>query len=141
VREGRRREFSSFTTFSGEQVPDPQDEETYRRSILDWSEIHHPPHAEMLAWYRALLRLRATSPDLRADGADDTAAVHDAAGGWLRIRRGRALVLVNVSDRSTDVPLDGHLVDVALSNGDASVVDGSVALAAWSVAVCLPTDV
>jgi maltooligosyltrehalose trehalohydrolase len=138
VREGRRREFESFTTFSGEEVPDPQDEATYRRSILDWSELDRPPHAEMLAWYRALLGLRAASPDLRTDGAGDTAATHDPAGGWLRIRRGHAVVAVNVGDHATEVPLDGLDVVVALANGDARVADDAIELAPWTVAVCLP---
>ena len=33
-REGRRREFSAFAAFSAEDVPDPQDEETFLRSKL-----------------------------------------------------------------------------------------------------------
>ena len=92
----------------------------------------------MLAWYRALLRLRADSPDLRSDGADDTQAVYDGTQGWLRIRRGRAVVVVNVGDGTTQVPLDGGDVAVVLSNGDASIADGTVEVSAWTVAVCLP---
>jgi maltooligosyltrehalose trehalohydrolase len=138
VREGRRREFSSFATFSGQEVPDPQHEATYRRSILDWSERDRAPHAAMLQWYRDLLRLRTQSPDLRADGADDTEATYDEAGRWLRVRRGRALVVINVGDAETTVPLRTHAVDVNLTNGDASLEPGSLRLGPWTVAVCLP---
>jgi maltooligosyltrehalose trehalohydrolase len=141
VREGRRREFGSFTNFSGQEVPDPQDEATYRRSILRWSELSEQPHAEMLGWYRDLLRLRASSEDLRADDPDDTSATYDAAAGWLRVRRGRAVVAINVSDVATTVPLDGADVAVALANGGADLGDGGVEMAPWTVAVCVPTDV
>ena len=34
TREGRKREFAAFTSFSGEQVPDPQDAATARRSVV-----------------------------------------------------------------------------------------------------------
>jgi maltooligosyltrehalose trehalohydrolase len=140
VREGRRREFGSFTNFSGQEVPDPQDEATYRRSILRWSELSEQPHAEMLEWYRSLLRLRASSPDLRADGPDATSAAYDASAGWLRVRRARAVVAINVSDVGTTVPLDGADVRVALANGDANLGNGDVELAPWTVAVCVPRD-
>ena len=35
TREGRRREFAAFAAFAGEEVPDPQDPATFRRSKLD----------------------------------------------------------------------------------------------------------
>ena len=34
TRDGRRREFAAFAEFSGEEVPDPQDEQTFLRSKL-----------------------------------------------------------------------------------------------------------
>ena len=34
TRDGRRREFAAFADFSGEEVPDPQDEQTFLRSKL-----------------------------------------------------------------------------------------------------------
>src|SRR3712207_7341438 len=34
TREGRRREFAAFAQFAGEEVPDPQDEATFRASKL-----------------------------------------------------------------------------------------------------------
>jgi maltooligosyltrehalose trehalohydrolase len=139
VREGRRREFASFSTFSGQEVPDPQSEDTYRRSILDWSERSLPDHAATLEWYRSLLRLRAASADLRTDGAIDSAAVYDAAAGYLRIRRGAALVVANVSDETTKVPLDGADVSVSLANGVAAIEDGAMTVTPWTTVVCLPT--
>jgi maltooligosyltrehalose trehalohydrolase len=58
TREGRRREFASFTAFSGEEVPDPQARETFERSKLDPS----AGDAELRALYRRLIALRRELP-------------------------------------------------------------------------------
>ncbi|WP_437877959.1 malto-oligosyltrehalose trehalohydrolase [Sorangium sp. So ce513] len=71
VTEGRRREFQYFSSFSGAEVPDPQDPRTFQRSKLDWSERQRPEHAGVLAWYRELLGLRAAHPALRRRGRGD----------------------------------------------------------------------
>ncbi|WP_437736520.1 malto-oligosyltrehalose trehalohydrolase [Sorangium sp. So ce1335] len=74
VTEGRRREFQYFSSFSGAEVPDPQDPRTFQRSKLDWSERQRPEHAGVLAWYRELLGLRAAHPALRRRGRGDFSA-------------------------------------------------------------------
>ncbi len=53
VAEGRRKEFSGF---NWDDVPDPQDPETFERSKLNW-ELATDDNP-MLQWYRELLRLR-----------------------------------------------------------------------------------
>jgi maltooligosyltrehalose trehalohydrolase len=50
TREGRRREFAAFTSFSGQRLPDPQDKETAARSRVS--------HPEPDPFYVELLRLR-----------------------------------------------------------------------------------
>jgi maltooligosyltrehalose trehalohydrolase len=62
VREGRRREFAHLPEFrdatTNVPIPDPQDEQTVRRSTLDWSSLSHPEHRRRRQWTRRLLRLR-----------------------------------------------------------------------------------
>jgi maltooligosyltrehalose trehalohydrolase len=58
TREGRRQEFARFAAFSGEDVPDPQAEETFERSKLDRSNADE----ELRAFYRELLALRRELP-------------------------------------------------------------------------------
>lgn len=62
VTEGRRREFEHFTAFKDEaqrqKIPDPQLEETFRASRLDWDLRLLPDHAACLRWYEYLLRVR-----------------------------------------------------------------------------------
>jgi maltooligosyltrehalose trehalohydrolase len=57
VSRGRRKEFKAFG-WKADEVPDPQDETTYRRSQLDWSELTRAPHAAMLDLYRTLIAQR-----------------------------------------------------------------------------------
>lgn len=62
VSEGRRREFAHFPEFSGEaaraSIPDPQSEETFLRSKLQWAELEAPEHQAMLRWYTRIIALR-----------------------------------------------------------------------------------
>jgi len=62
VSEGRRREFARFPEFADpaarERIPDPQAEATRDRSVLDWSALRRPEHAEWLGLHRALLAIR-----------------------------------------------------------------------------------
>jgi len=65
VRRGRREEFAAFG-WPGE-VPDPQDEETFRRSRLQHFLKQREPHATLLRFYKELMRLRREL-DFAADG-------------------------------------------------------------------------
>jgi maltooligosyltrehalose trehalohydrolase len=63
TREGRRREFAAFSSFSGEEVPDPQALQTFERS-----KISHPAPDP---FYAELIRLRSALPrtlDVSAEG-------------------------------------------------------------------------
>ena len=57
TRRGRRKEFESFTAFSGEDIPDPQDAETFRRSKLS-----HRGDPALRELYRELIALRSDLP-------------------------------------------------------------------------------
>jgi maltooligosyltrehalose trehalohydrolase len=70
VTEGRRKEFAGFSAFADparrDQIPDPQADSTFRRSVLDWGE--HEQHADVLDLYQTLLSLRRDDPVLRHQG-------------------------------------------------------------------------
>jgi maltooligosyltrehalose trehalohydrolase len=70
VTDGRRKEFAHFAAFADahvrDRIPDPQAEQTFLRSTLDWAERSREPHAQVLAMYGTLLRLRRTDPVLRS---------------------------------------------------------------------------
>jgi maltooligosyltrehalose trehalohydrolase len=90
TREGRRREFAEFAGFSAEDVPDPQARETFERSKLDRSAADE----ELRAFYRELLELRRSLP---------REAEVEVAGDALRIRRGDAVLEVDVGARGVEL--------------------------------------
>jgi maltooligosyltrehalose trehalohydrolase len=92
TRDGRRREFSEFSDFEAEDIPDPQDPETFLRSKLDPS-AGDPAH---LAYYRRLLALRRELGDARAE------VEVDEARKVLTMRRGPVTVVANFADAEQD---------------------------------------
>ena len=102
VRRGRREEFAGFHDGT-EAVPDPQDPATFERSRLRWEERDRPPHAGMLAWYRALLALRRQLPELHDADRNAVAVDHDPAAGWISVDRGRVRVAANLGSRPVEV--------------------------------------
>ena len=73
VREGRRREFASFTRFSGEDIPDPNAVETFERSKV-------PPTGDD-SFHRALLKVRENEivPRLAGTTSIEARPIGDAA--------------------------------------------------------------
>ncbi len=62
VRKGRRDEFKEFTWT--QEPPDPNLEETFLRSRIDWESRTGGRHALLLAFYRELIRMRRELPAL-----------------------------------------------------------------------------
>jgi len=62
VLQGRRAEFARFQAFrdesAREQIPDPQAEDTFRASQLDWTGLAYPDASATLVRYRELLAVR-----------------------------------------------------------------------------------
>jgi malto-oligosyltrehalose trehalohydrolase len=62
VTNGRRNEFARFSKFSSAEVrdsiPDPNAEQTFQRSKLDWNSLQDTSHSRWLKAYRELLALR-----------------------------------------------------------------------------------
>jgi maltooligosyltrehalose trehalohydrolase len=115
TREGRRREFAAFAEF-GEEVPDPQAEETFERSKL--SREVDPAIATL---YAALLRERRGLPAGEPDAIE-----YDEDERWLRVRRGEAEILCNFADRPVRVACSGTRVAIGTHAG--RVEDGAIEL-------------
>ena len=108
VRRGRREEFAAFAW--SDEVPDPQAEETFRRSRLDRAKLADPRHAALEQLHRDLLALRREEPALRP-GAAPHHVTHlgDDGGGWITLQRGEGddalLAIFNCSAVERSVPL------------------------------------
>ena len=76
-------------------MPDPQDPQTFVRSRLDWAELDKPEHREMYDFYRRLIALRKSRPDL----SDPRLSRVDVQHGdqFLLMRRGACLVAANLA--------------------------------------------
>ena len=134
VSEGRRREFEAFG-WQPQDVPDPQDPETFRRSVLNWSELDQEPHAAVLDWYRRLVALRQ---EHRLDqGGFESVEVHvGEEADWLVLDRGPVAVAVNLASSPVEVPLgDGGPRKTVLSWGEATVGPTTARLGPDSVVV------
>jgi maltooligosyltrehalose trehalohydrolase len=90
TREGRRREFEQFTSFSGEEVPDPQDPATFEASKLDPAQ----GSPELWQFYADLLRLRRELPravEARCDGRT------------LELRRGGFVAMIDFDAKEVEI--------------------------------------
>ncbi|HET9829394.1 MAG TPA: malto-oligosyltrehalose trehalohydrolase [Nocardioidaceae bacterium] len=130
TRDGRRAEFGSHG-WDESEVPDPQDPKTFLRSRLDWSEPDLEPHARLLGWYRDLIALRRSEPDLR-DARLDLVEV-SWADRHLSVGRGNHRVLVNLADEPWTSSAGGEVV-LSWAPGVAAR-DGHLELPARSAAV------
>ncbi|GAB3652330.1 malto-oligosyltrehalose trehalohydrolase [Actinocorallia lasiicapitis] len=118
VTEGRRREHGH----AGE-IPDPQDPATHAASVLDWNESNQA----LLAWYRALIALRATP------GLTPPKVAYDEAARWLSMDRGALRAVVNFGPGELVLPADGELRlgssdEVRLEGGELTLPGGSSAV-------------
>ncbi|MEU1484710.1 malto-oligosyltrehalose trehalohydrolase [Streptomyces sp. NPDC005752] len=104
VRDGRRREFAAHG-WAEEDVPDPQDPATRARSCLDWSEPEREPHTRLYAWYRELIALRHTLPDLSDPDLAAVRTAYDEEARWIAYRRGDLRIAVNLSGKPAAIPL------------------------------------
>jgi maltooligosyltrehalose trehalohydrolase len=106
VGRGRQKESSAFG-WETDRIPDPQAEETFLRSRLDWDELRKEPHAGLLDWHRSLIRLRHQLPALSDGRMERTSVRFDDAGQWLVMTRGPVSVACNFADASRRIPCPG----------------------------------
>jgi maltooligosyltrehalose trehalohydrolase len=89
VREGRHAEYLHLLEEGADMAAwaDPQAERTFRNCKLRWTSLEDAPHADMLAFYRALIAARRRLAPLQDGRKDFTRVEGDEAGRWLTILR------------------------------------------------------
>ena len=95
VSTGRRSEFAEHGWGLAE-VPDPQEKETFLRSKLDWDQHRREPYRSMLDWYRTLLALRRSRPELTDHRLARVRVDFDEHAGWLVVHRGSLRIAANL---------------------------------------------
>lgn len=64
VQEGRKEEFRQYVK-PGQEFPDPQSEEVFNQSKLQWHKRDEGKHKLLLNWHKELINLRRSHPALR----------------------------------------------------------------------------
>ena len=141
VRKGRREEFAAFG-WDPEEVPDPQDPQSFLLSKLDWVERDRPRHAPLLTWHRDLIWLRRQTPDLRDGDRTKVEVTVDEEQRTLVLRRGSITIATNFSAQLRDVPLPVkcHPDPLLASDRGVDCTIGAVWLPPASVAVLRPWE-
>lgn len=85
VRKGRKAEFADFHA-QGE-APDPQSEETFKRSTLNWEVLDQPPHQTMRQYYIKLLNVRRLYNSLKIPNRDTIKVIHDEQKKTITLHR------------------------------------------------------
>jgi malto-oligosyltrehalose trehalohydrolase len=113
VTAGRRREFAKFAQFSSPErrahIPDPNAEETFLRSRLDWRTVGENDNNDFLRLYRQLLDLRHQAIVPRLKNREKNEAGFDilaekALKAWWKLTDGETLaVAFNLHERAIGI--------------------------------------
>lgn len=134
VSEGRRKEFVAFG-WEPQEIPDPQDKQTYLRSKLRWEERGEGAHAEMLEWHRSLISLRRHEISLTSRELRNVEVSFDEEKKWLRMRRGAIEVMFNAGAAAVMLPVTDPYDAVLVSTTGVTCETSGVRLPEGAVAV------
>ncbi|GAT09496.1 malto-oligosyltrehalose trehalohydrolase [Mycolicibacterium novocastrense] len=107
--EGRKREFAEHG-WDADEIPDPQDPETFLRSKLKWDEIDEGDHGRLRRVYRELIALRHNEPDMADPWLDNLQIDYDEARRWIVMHRGSFSIACNLGAEAVEVPVTGEVV-------------------------------
>lgn len=129
--EGRKQEFAGHG-WDADEIPDPQDPQTFQRSKLNWSELDEAEHARLLQLYQDLIALRRNESDLADRWLDNLVVDYDEEHRWIAVRLGGLTVACNLGTEPVSVPCAGEHV---LSSEPIGIGDNSTELPGHSFAV------
>ncbi len=134
ISEGRKKEFVAFG-WSPDEIPDPQAEQTFTDSKLQWSELGEQPHASLLQWHKDLIALRRNSSELSDGNLNAVQVRFDEAAQWLVLERGGFRIACNLGKAPVEVEI-GSGGQLLLASDDSIALSGAkVKLGPDSVAV------
>ncbi len=139
VSEGRKHEFEAFG-WDPDLIPDPESHETFERSKLNWDEMAAREHAEMHNWYRALIRLRRTTPCLNNGEPGNVRVTFDEEEKWVRMQRGSIIVVCNLASANRTFPVSEQSELLLASRSDVSMRAAAIDLPSDSIAVLRETS-
>jgi len=134
VSKSRRQEFARFG-WDPEDIPDPQERSSFEASKLDWSELSHHPHEELLRWFRALIALRHSIPGLRNGSLERIEVEFSESERWLVLYRRPVTLVCNLADRRLRLALKYPCRPILSSDPTLALHENAVDLAGESVVI------
>jgi maltooligosyltrehalose trehalohydrolase len=133
ISEGRKKEFEAFG-WAPDQIPDPQAEQTFLQSKLNWAELTEQPHRSLLQWHKDLIHLRRNQTKL-SDGNLNVNVRFDEEAQWLVLERGNLRIACNLGRAPVNLEA-GKGAQVLLASDDSIALSGeNIKLGPDSVAV------
>ena len=124
--EGRKAEFAEHG-WDADEIPDPQDPQTFARSKLNWAEVDSGEHARLHQLYRGLIALRHSDPDMADPWLEHLTVDYDEDQRWITMCRGRLHIVCNLGAEPVKVPVAGDVVlawDEPTVDADSTVLEG-----------------
>jgi maltooligosyltrehalose trehalohydrolase len=138
VAEGRKAEFAAFG-FDGD-VPNPEDRGSYEMSKLKWHEQGEGKHAEMLAWVKALIKLRRSNICLNDGDMHRIMVASDDKSRTLVLEREEARILINFGEQPYSFTLLNGEELAIISRDGIGVSDNQIELPPMTLAVLMTTS-
>jgi maltooligosyltrehalose trehalohydrolase len=134
VRTGRTAEFAEHG-WGDAAVPDPNAEQTFLDSKLDWDEPDREPHRWLLETYQDLIALRKAHAELSSPWLEDVEVEVDEAARTIVLHRGPLRLAVNLGGGTAVLTMDAPVSRILLASDRAKADGRELALAAESYAV------
>jgi maltooligosyltrehalose trehalohydrolase len=130
VKKGRRKEFAAFG-WEGQNIPDPQAEDTFVTSRLNWDELQQEAHNQMLAWHQSLIALRRSQGSLTDGIMDRVSVFYDETERWLTMIRGPVLIVCNFA-------ASPRIISCAAAKGKTMVLSSEEGFVVQNTTLMLP---
>ncbi|HEY0784743.1 MAG TPA: malto-oligosyltrehalose trehalohydrolase, partial [Acidobacteriaceae bacterium] len=134
VSEGRKREFAAFG-WDPDDIPDPQERSTVENSTLKWDEVTEGAHADMLQWYKQLIALRKSRPELTDGQMDQVDVDFDEEERWLTMQRGGIVLVFTLDEEGYTAGLDEGVTLLLASDPLIKLEEGELVLPGVGVAL------
>ena len=134
VSEGRKKEFAAFG-WSPDEIPDPQDAATFEASRLKWDELEAEPHAGMLDWYKRLIALRKSRPELTNGVLDQVDVDFDEEERWFTMQRGGIVLVFTLDEEGYSASLEESVELLLGSDAEIGIEGGQLTLPGVGVAI------
>ena len=134
ISEGRKNEFAHFG-WDANQIPDPQDEQTFIDSHLNWADLGKEPHDGLLQWHKDLIHLRRSRSELSDGNLNLVKVEFDEEAQWLVMQRSTVRVACNLGKKPVQLPIESGSQLLLASDDSISISGEKVLLGPDSVAV------